>query len=185
MALVSSDGWEAILRDAAIRWSVSGTESIFQGDVSVEKIEKKTTDGALFGLRCFGHRVCYDKADAKKIDDNLFSIFIPLPSDCAAMWTVLSPRKVRGRTTRAVWHRIHFPKNQSGLDYIQVTVQVFEKDTTPSNYFDAALTHAKLETYAEAIGKGNKEFMKHEKHCECKLCIRQALRSNRHYAESD
>lgn len=177
MALVSTDGWEAILRDASIRWTIHGNESTFLGDASIETQEN---EGVLFGIRCFGQRVEWkhqaDGDDDKIVGDNLFSLWIPFPTTCNALWNVFKPLKVRGKTTRAVCHRIHFPPSQSGLESIQVTVQVFDRDTTPSDYFDAALHFANLETYAESVGKGA-WYKRHKKFCECKLCIRQALAS--------
>lgn len=181
VTLVSTDGWEAVLRDAAIRWSVGGNEINFHGDVSVEK-DCGENGKEMFCLQCFGSRAQWERqldgSEIKIIDDSLFSVRIPLPTDCSDMWEVLTPRKVRGRTTRAVSHRVHFPTNEGGLEYIQVTVQVFGKDTTPSEYFDAALTFAKLETYAETVGNGGSWYVNHPQYCECKLCVRQALRSN-------
>lgn len=181
MALVSNDGWAALLRDAAIRWSVCGTETNYHGDISVEKATNK---GGLFSIRCFGSRVDWegqaDGSELKVVDDNLFDICIGLPTDSKEMRKVMQ-RKVRGRNTKAVCHRIHFPPNEGGLDYIQVTVQVFGADTKPSDYFDAALNYAKLETFADTVEKGKALYKKHEEHCECRLCIRQALRSNQQH----
>lgn len=177
MTLVSANGWEAILQDTTICWSVDSNESLFQGDISVKKTKGK--GGDLFGLRCFGQRVRWeleDGSDEKIVDDNLLSLWIPLPTTCAAPWVVLS-RKVRGRTSRAVCHRINFPPNEGSIESTKVMVEVFDRDTTPSDYSDAALMFASLETHAETVGKGP-EFQEHQKYCECKLCVRQAFRKS-------
>lgn len=179
--LVSSDGREALLRDASIRWGVWGQESCFQGDVSIVCGGGDGGEAGLFVLRCFGQRVRWvDQADGsqqKEVDDNLVSVGIGLPTDCAEMWKVFPSKKFKGRTTRAVCHLIHFPSNKAGLQHIQITVEVYDRDTTPSDLFQAALTFAKLETYAETLGQGNPKFRKHPLYCECRLCERQALRN--------
>lgn len=183
-SLTTNRGEEAILRSASLRWQQDGNGFNYQGDVSIEvDPNRPVSSNNPFTIRLHGQKVLWvlqpDGNEAKQMHPNIVSLALPLPTDCKEAWHVHTPRKFRGRKTRVVSLKVVFPQNSQGLHELQITVEVFNKDTTAAYRFHTALMYCKLETFADTMGATDPSgwYRKHRHMCTCKLCIRQALRS--------
>lgn len=98
-----------------------------------------------------------------------------LPTDGAQVWKVVMTKK-KGTTRKCAAIKVEFPLNTKGLIDLQLTMEVFDNNTTAAVEMNAAFVFASLEVYGEDNCNDSSGWYKSDtEHCECKLCTLQAL----------
>ena len=146
--LANNQGNDVMLHNASLRWCDGGGEKNYQGDVWLEQIDRTEVFRLVFQAR----EITWLATPSSKVKTkgDLAGGILYLPAGGQSWSISIAKRKsvVNKRKLYAI--HLQFEPNNLTMEWLQLSVEVFNGDTSEGELFREALVYANIERVAVA-----------------------------------